>query len=298
MIVLLNNSAGGGGRDQLFSEVRAAFSKLGAAAQVEVATTGEQLCELARAAAKDLHDPIVAAGGDGTISAVASALVGSGKTLGVLPLGTLNHFAKDLGVPLALEAAVATVVHGETREIDVGEVNGHYFINNSSIGLYPEIVRRRDKERELFNRGKWPAMAKAFLASLREYRFLRVRVRTEGREFSRTTPFVFVGNNTYDIDRFGIGGRPDLSTGTLCFWLARGTRPLGILRLGLRALLGILRGARDFEALCGREFWVNTAYPRQRVALDGETRLMDAPLHYRSRPRALRVIGPAKEVKS
>ena len=292
MIVLLNASAGKGTKDEAAAQLTSCLRKLGAFPQVSIAGNGEELCRLAKEAVASPAELIVAGGGDGTISTVASTLVGTGKVLGVLPLGTLNHFAKDVGVPLTLDAAAATLVHGEVKTVDVGRVNDQIFINNSSIGLYPEIVRRRDKEQQMFNRSKWPAMAKAFFAALREYRFLRVRVRAAGREFFRTTPFVFVGNNAYDLDSFGIGGRQDLSSGTLCFWLARGTRPLGILRLGMRALFGKLRGARDFEAHCGSEFEVEPHLRRLRVALDGETRVMDGPLRFQSWKNALRVMGP------
>jgi diacylglycerol kinase family enzyme len=295
MIVLLNGSAGGGTKDEVPAQVASYLQKLDASARIELATSGEHLAQLARDAVAGPEELIVAGGGDGTVSTVAGAVAGTNKVLGVLPLGTLNHFAKDIGVPLPLEAAVATLVHGEVKTIDVGQVNEEVFINNSSIGLYPEIVRRRDKEQQLFNRSKWPAMVKAFFAALREYRFVRVQVRTDGRVFARTTPFVFVGNNPYDLDGFGIGGRSELSTGKLCFWLARGTRPLGILRLGARALFGRLRGARDFEAHCGEAFEVATPERRLRVALDGETRWMEGPLQYRSWRRALKVIGPGKE---
>jgi diacylglycerol kinase family enzyme len=179
--------------------------------------------------------------------------------------------------------------------VDAGEVNGRVFINNSSIGLYPEIVRRREKEQQAFNTGKWSAFAKACVSVLRRYRFLRVRIRVPGREFSRTTPFVFVGNNSYNLDGFGIGGREAINRGELCFWLARRTRPLGLIRLGLRALFGLLRGVRDFEAFCGPEFEVAPAQKKIRVALDGEITMMETPLRYRSRPRALRVMVPAGE---
>jgi diacylglycerol kinase family enzyme len=222
-------------------------------------------------------------------------LAGTDKVMGVLPLGTLNHFAKDMGIPIAIEDAISTLIHGERSRVDAGKVNGEVFINNSSIGLYPEIVRRRNKEQEKFNRSKWPAMVKAFFAALRDYRFLRARVKANGQEFARTTPFVFVGNNPYDLDGFGLGGRPKLNTGTLCCWIAKGTRPLGILRLGARALFGMLRGARDIESHCAPEFEVATQHRKVRVALDGETKWMDGPLRYESWRGALNVLVPAKE---
>ena len=298
MIVLLNASAGGGTKEAVPTQLSEGLAKLGAVARIEVARDGGHLCRLAREAAEGPHDLVVAGGGDGTVSAVASVLVGTDKAMGVLPLGTLNHFAKDVGVPTTLDGAISNLVQGERMPVDVGKVNGEVFINNSSIGLYPEIVRRRNKEQQKFNRSKWVAMVKAFFASLREYRFLRARVKANGREFAHTTPFVFFGNNPYDFDSFGLGGRPKLDTGTLCCWMAKGTRPFGILRLGTRALFGRLRGARDIETHCAPEFEVSTQHRKVRVALDGETKWMEGPLRYESCPGALHVIVPRKEASA
>src|SRR5476649_731552 len=104
-------------------------------------------------------DAVVAGGGDGTINAVASVLAGSSVALGVLPLGTLNHFAKDLNIPLDLDQAIATIARGTTAQVDVGDVNGRIFVNNSSLGLYPHIVRARDQQQRRLGRGKWTRLA-------------------------------------------------------------------------------------------------------------------------------------------
>src|SRR5205085_3689399 len=102
-------------------------------------------------------------GGDGTQSAIASRLAGTQLVHGVLPLGTLNHFAKDLGIPLQLDEAVRTLAEGRVLEVDVGEVNGRVFINNSSLGLYPEIVRERELQQMRLGKSKWRALASASL---------------------------------------------------------------------------------------------------------------------------------------
>ena len=295
MIILLNHSAGTCRGDGLRERIADVLSSHGVSPEFLPSRSGAELSQMAVEAGQSSAEMVVAGGGDGTISTVAAALADTGKTLGILPLGTLNHFAKDLKIPLKLEEAVANLVEGRTVRVDVGEVNGRVFVNNSSIGLYPEIVLRREKERQAYNRGKWHAMLRAFIGALREYQYVHVHVRKEEEAFRRTTPFVFVGNNQYNLDSFGITGRETLTGGSLCFWLARRTRPLGILRLGIRAILGQLRGARDFEAHCGAEFQVTPHRKRVRVALDGETVVMKAPLHYRSRPGALQVRVPVQE---
>src|SRR5205823_8463154 len=116
---------------------------------------------------------------------------------GVLPLGTLNHFAKDLGIPLELPDAVRNLVSGQPMAVDVGEVNGRIFLNNSGLGLYPDIVHDREKQQRRLGRGKWPAAVWAALAALRRFPFLSMRVTADGQRLARRTPFVFIGNNAY-----------------------------------------------------------------------------------------------------
>ena len=214
------------------------------------------------------------------------------KTLGILPFGTMNHFAKDLLIPLDLEHAVAMIVAGHESRVDVGEVNGRTFINNSSLGLYPSIVREREKQQRL-GWGKWPAYVWAALAVLRRYPFLDIRLSVDGKELTSRTPFVFIGNNEYEMETLNVGGRACLDKGELSLYMTNRTGRLGLIRLALRALLGGLRQEKDFLALCTKEIWIETKHKRVRVALDGEVTVMEPPLHYRVRPGALRVLAPA-----
>src|SRR5207249_4336821 len=119
------------------------FKDQGLTPEFLVANRGSDVPKLARQAANRDYRIVVAGGGDGTMNAVASAIFGTDKTMGVLPMGTLNHFARDLGIPLALDRAIAVIAEGESAQIDVAEVNGNIFINNSSIGLYSALVRYR-----------------------------------------------------------------------------------------------------------------------------------------------------------
>ena len=143
---------------------------------ISLARNGEEVVELARRAAQSDSRIIVAGGGDGTINAVASAVINTDKTFGVLPLGTLNHFAKDLHIPLDLEDAVRTVLAGHTTQVDVGEVNERIFLNNSSLGLYPRLVHEREKKQQLGSR-KWTAFFWAGVAVLRRYPFLEGQIK-------------------------------------------------------------------------------------------------------------------------
>jgi diacylglycerol kinase family enzyme len=260
---------------------------------VRLARAGEELVELAREAVSNGARAVVAGGGDGTVSAVASLLAGTEKPLGVLPLGTLNHFAKDLGVPLDLLGAARTCSEGRVARVDAAEVNGRIFVNNSSLGLYPRIVRRREKLRERLGSGKWAAFLRAAFAILRRYPFMRVRLKADGREVVRETPFVFIGNNEYLTESFHVGARARLDAGCLSLYVAHRTGRLGLLRLAVRALFGRLAEAKDFDALRAQEIRVETHRPKRlHVAADGEVVVMTTPLNYRALPGALRVIVP------
>jgi len=242
-------------------------------------------------------DAVVAGGGDGTINAVASVLAGSGVALGVLPLGTLNHFAKDLNIPLDLDQAIATIARGTTAQVDVGDVNGRIFVNNSSLGLYPHIVRARDQQQRRLGRGKWTAFGWALVAALRRFPFLGVRLTINGVEHARRTPFVFIGNNDYQMQGFHIGARERLDGGALSLYVAQRPTRLGLLRLAWHALRGHLAQARDFDVMSGAEFTIETRHHRLHVATDGEVNIMQPPLRYRSRPAALTVLVPLSTIQ-
>ena len=300
VIVLMNPNAGIKPAEQTrqADELRAIFSEAGVNADVRQLHPDE-LFDAARRAADDASiDAVVAAGGDGTVSTVASALAGTKKPLGVLPRGTLNHFAKDLGLPLALRDAAAVIAQQNVRSVDLGEVNARTFINNSSIGLYPHIVHEREDLRQRLGGNKWIAMLIAALRVFRRHPSVRVRIGVADQSVLRTTPFVFVGNNRYEIKGTNLGRRQRLDGGELSAYFANRTGRFGLLRLAVRALFGRLEQAKDFDAMNVIELWIETPRKRVRVALDGEVVQLAPPLHFRTRPAALRVIAPAPSPSS
>ena len=226
MIVIFN--AGAGAASDSETEVRTAFQKVGAECEIVSPDANTDITALAERWAKSEHETIVAAGGDGTISAVAGALVGSDKTLGVLPVGTLNHFAKDLKIPLAVEAAVRTITDGNVTSIDTAEVNGRVFINNSSLGIYPRIVAKREAQQQRLARGKWPAALWATVHAFRRFPFLNLRITLDDQQLHRRTAFLFIGNNPYQISGFSLGGRERLNSGQLGLYLTHRTGRWGL----------------------------------------------------------------------
>jgi len=292
-LVLLNARSGNGSGSETRAEIASLFAAAGFATEVVLAEAPADFraaLERARAAGTRL---VVAGGGDGTQAAVAAEVAGTDCVQGVLPLGTLNHFAKDLGIPLKLEDAVRTIAEGRVLQVDVGEVNGRVFINNSSLGLYPEIVRERELQRMRLGKGKWRALASATLHAMRRSHGIAVRIESGSQEQVHRTPFVFIGNNRYTMQGLDIGARASLQGGELALYFARRRGRLALLRLALRALFRRLDQAQDFEMLAGEAFVIGTREARIRVATDGELAVLQTPLRYRIRPGALRVMVPA-----
>jgi diacylglycerol kinase family enzyme len=292
---VVNRYAGGGLNDAWLATHRVAMGAIANGGPITLVANGTDIASAVQRALELGCKAIVAGGGDGTLNAVASHIVGSATLFGILPLGTLNHFAKDLGIPLDTAQALATIAEGRATTVDVGEVNGRFFLNNSSLGLYPDIVRDRERQQHRLGRGKWLAFIWAVWGAMRRYPFLRVQLTVDGDTSPHRTPFVFVGNNAYQMQGFQIGSRPGLRDGVLSVYLAHDTGRVRLLALGLRALAGRLRQTRDFHALLAQALTIETRHRQLRVAIDGEVLRMQAPLHYRIHAAALRVIAPPSQ---
>lgn len=293
--VILNARAGACQKQDRRAELKQLFAAAGLAVDLHLAQTGQALTQLLRQARDAGHPLVVVGGGDGTLSTAAQLLVGSKTALAVLPLGTLNHFAKALHLPMDLAGAIAVIATGEVQQIDVGDVNGRVFLNNSSIGLYPRLVHQRQLHEKL-GENKWYAFFWAMLAVFRRLPSLHLRFRARQRQWTLVTPLVFIGNNEYDLRAFHMGARVSLQDGRLGLYALRHCGRLGMLRLAVDALFGRLQSARDFQAMPVRDVWINARHHHLPVATDGEVNVMATPLHYSSRPGALRVLAPAAAV--
>lgn len=290
--VLINRAGGSAAaRNDVAAEAQAAFEAAGIDAQIELIDGGE--CEVRARAIAERGDPLlVVGGGDGTISAAAGAIAGTSTRLGILPLGTLNHFARDLGIPPALEEAAALIASGAERSVDLAEVNERVFINNSSIGLYPLLVSDREAQQQRLGRRKQVAMAVAAARTLLRFSSKRLRLTVNDRSAVVDTPLLFVGNNVYRLELPGAGTRERLDGGELCVMVLRRKSRWGFFAAVFRSLLG--RGRSTDIAVIGDVQHLRVDSPRRalRISLDGETALMQVPLVYRIRPKALTVIAP------
>ena len=255
---------------------------------------GAELVATAERAAAD-GGILVAAGGDGTVSTIASVAVQTHATFGVIPLGTLNHFAKDAGIPLDPAKAAAVIAAGYTRDVDVGAMNGKTFVNNVSLGLYPRLVWERQREQHR-GRGKWPAFAIALARTWQRYPTVAVTLEVDGVPLVRHTPFVFIGNGEYQAEGVGLGRRAAIADGKLSIYLAPGVGRFELLELPIRAVAGRLSSDVRFEAFRARDIKVESVRPTFTIAADGELQSgVRSPLHCKLLPGALRTLVPRDE---
>ena len=291
--VLINRGGGSTGDDaRARRRVIAALAKVGIDGKVEL-LDGERLARRAKRLVAEGTELIIVGGGDGTISAAAGAAADSKTTLGVLPMGTFNHLARDLGISFDLDQAAAVVAGGKMRRIDVAELNGRIFVNNSAIGLYPLMVIDRQAQQKRLGRSKRLAMLVASARTLVRYHHHRLTLTVNGNDKEVVeTPLLFVGNNDYKLDMPAAGRREILDDGHLSVLVLRSKSRAGLIAAVFRALIGRAR-PDDMERIENVEtLRVTGRRSHYSVAMDGETLKLAPPLDYRIRKRALRVMAP------
>lgn len=290
--ILVNKSGGTASADPgIGRKVRDAFRKAGLDAKVEL-IEGSECAVRCEAASERGDELLVVGGGDGTISAAASALVGSKTKLGILPLGTLNHFARDLGIPTDLEEAAALIAKGNDRQVDVAEMNDRLFINNSAIGVYPLMVVDRETQQRRLGRSKRLAMLVASVRTLARFNHQRLTLSVNDEEERVDTPLLFVGNNDYRIDLGGPGTRESVSDGRLSVFVMRKKTRRGMIAASVRALFNRARDDDMVQLENVERLRVSSHRSSLAVSLDGEVVRETPPLDYKIRKKALRVIAP------
>lgn len=234
----------------------------------------------------------IAAGGDGTIHAVCQGLVATEGVLGVLPVGTWNHFARDLDLPLDWEKALEIALEGEIRQVDVGRINDRFFLNNLSLGLYPEIVRHRERLR---SDGKWRAYWKASRLAMKNYPHVAISIETPHRLESIRTHVFMVSVNPYQLDQPGVlAPRKTLDGGFLSvYWLPHMAKPQFISTLAKYLRGRVAEGG--IRSLQTTQVKVQSSRPTVRVGVDGELHDFTTPLQISIVRQGITVRSPRAE---
>ncbi len=295
-VLFINTTSGSGAKGDLAEQLGCILREKGAMAVRILCTAGHDLAEQLRVLAREepASLPIIG-GGDGTIHAAAQVMMGTGRPWGVLPLGTYNHFAKDLGFaaePLQAAEQLATAV---VRPIDAGLVNGHVFVNNASLGAYPVAVHIRDMLCSSMGLPKQLAMAYACWILFWRYRLLTIGLETgEAGGISRLhAPFLLISNNLYEKKSLTAVGRPRLDAGVLGLYCLPQKNRWGFLRALFHGLVHDLRENQALVMMQAKRLSVQLQRRMVTVALDGEVFQFKTPLRFESRPAALHLLTPA-----
>lgn len=299
LFVVLNAGSGRHDSDEEQQVMAHVFTESGRAFEFLLIDDPSQIGKVARRAvelAQARHGVVVAAGGDGTINAVASAVLGSGCPFAVLPQGTFNYFGRANAIPQDTHAAASALAGATLSEVQVGQVNGRPFLVNASVGLYPKLLEDREAWKQKWGRSRFVAFLSGIATLLRLPRQLHLDIESDGQTAMRRTLTLFVGNNHLQLERVGIEERH--ANAVECGKLAGiVVRPIGVLALfGLlvRGLLGRLGDAANIESFSFRRLTVMPKGRRRvKVAMDGEITWMQAPLVFEVSPQSLLLMVPA-----
>ncbi len=293
--VILNAGSGSHQARESIEILEKVFRASGRSFAISVAS-GDEISRLAQEKAKSDCEVLVAGGGDGTICGVAEAAREHGKNLGVLPLGTFNYFAKNLGIPLELEEAARVVLEGEPVRASVLDLDGRLVLNNSSIGIHPAVLLRRRKLYRRFGRNQLNAYLSVLLTAFQPAPRIRVRLATEKGEVVRETPLVMICSNAFQMEAFALAGVECLAEEKFALYVARMSGRATIFRLGLRALLRRLRPGIDYEVICASDVTIETLRRRRlKAAVDGELETLQSPMRFQLAPRRLCVLAPREK---
>ena len=238
---------------------------------------------------------VLVSGGDGTVATAASALLETPAELAILPGGTLNHFARDLGVSTEADKALELAVDGQSRGVDIGLVNGHVFLNTSSVGAYVRFVRIRERLEKRF--GYRVASAIAALRLLFQWTIYAVELEVEGEPRIYRTPLVFIGVGEREIQVPTLGSRVKDGKRGLHVMIVRGRSRARAFAIALAAVArGVDAVAKtpELDAYLVDRCRISLRRPT-RVALDGELESMQTTLEYELRRDALHVVCPPAE---
>jgi diacylglycerol kinase family enzyme len=298
--VVLNVGSGKGDSNVTESTIRGVLTEAGQAHEFLAVHNAEEIPAIARRAveqAKQRNGVVVAAGGDGTINAIAQAVLGSGRPFGVLPQGTFNYFGRTHGIPEETSQSTRALLDARVHPVQVGMVNGKIFLVNASLGLYPTLLEEREKHKQQLGRSRLVALWSAIVTLLGEHRSLIIEIEHEEGSEAIRTPMLFVGNNALQLEQLGIPEASVVEEGLLTAITTKAVGTAPLLALLIRGAFGKLGEARSVESFAFRRMTVRQRHAygarRMKVAMDGEVLWMPTPIEFRIAPHPLLLLKPA-----
>ncbi|MFY4420995.1 diacylglycerol/lipid kinase family protein [Achromobacter xylosoxidans] len=291
----MNTGSGRGDAQALQDIIRRVLDEAGRRFQLMPVDDPSRLVATAREAvalAREAGGIVVAAGGDGTLNAVAGQVLGQGVPFGILPQGTFNYFGRRYGISQDTEAALRGLLGGELRPVQVGLLNGRLFLVNASLGLYPQLLEDREAYKQRFGRSRLVALWSGLVTLMRAPRQLSLRLDYEGRVRDLRSPTLVVGNNRLQLEHIGIDPA-ELDRGHLVAMAARPVGTLALYGLLLRGLFSRLGEAEHVVSFAFDRLMVSIRGRRRvKVAMDGEISWMDTPLEFKVSDTPLPLVVP------
>ena len=299
VFVVFNIGSGHGDSDAVRAHIESACAEAGRELHLQVVDDPKHITEIASdavARAKAVGGVVVAAGGDGTINAVAQATLGSGCAFGVVPQGTFNYFSRTHGIPAEPLEAMRVVLNGNAQPVQVGLVNDRVFLVNASLGLYPKLLEDREAWKARFGRSRLVAFVAGMTTLLRGQRSLRLHVQAHGEARDLRTPTLFVGNNALQLEQLGLPHADVIESGELAAVALMPVGRLSMLSLLLRGAFGQLGEADTVVSFSFAQLTVSAPKSGRRrsmkVATDGEIAWLSLPLEFRVSPEPLMLMRP------
>ncbi len=252
-------------------------------------------CETVVFEARQKNQPVIAAGGDGTVNLVAALCHKHQVTMGIIPLGTFNYFARDLGISADPTEAVKMLTTHKIRKVAVGLVNDRVFLNNASLGIHARMIRERENHSARFGRLRFIALLSGIKCLFEKHRFDTIKLVTDGKASVRRMAMIFVGNNRLQLDNLGLGSRSCAERDKLAVVFMPPLSRLRTFILLLRGASKTLRFAPDIQEFCADEFEVHSRRRRIETVIDGELVWLLVPLHFRIDKESLSVLAPNRE---
>lgn len=241
---------------------------------------------------KNQQGIIVAAGGDGTVNAVAQKLMNTSIELGILPFGTFNYVARVLNIPIELTGAVQNLITGQAKSIHLGSVNGQIYLNNASIGLYPMIIEQREDSNKRFGRLPFVAYLSGLSVLMQSHRHYKLQMKIDGKLQPIDSPMVFFGNNQLQLKELKLKLANCVTQGKLAGVAIGKVNRWQLLQLVVKMLQGELEQANDVYSFCADEVEILTRKSSMKVALDGEIVRIATPLKFTVMHDAIKVRVP------
>lgn len=299
MFIVLNVGSGNHDAAVRTATLHKVLEEAGQSHEILTVDRAQQLPEVTRRAvtlAQRLHGVVVAAGGDGTISAVAREVLPSGRPFGVLPHGTFNYFSRAHDIPSDLTEAARALLHATLRPVQIGVVNRQVFLVNACLGLYAQVFEEREFYKKRLGRGRFIALATTVITLLREHPHVTLHLESEEQVQLIRTPTLVVGNNHIQLERLGIPDVSALRQDRLIAITVRSVGALGLLRLVYHGAMGRLGQADNVVSFAFQRLTVNGRFPfrhrRIKVALDGELARLSLPLVFEVAPTPLWLLAP------